>query len=75
MLRHQRTNTCKSVLICLIFCWSNFTLHYIMDGLKRDETTFKLSKLIEDNDTSIKELRNKLEGYYTCTILSLEIIN
>ena len=31
-----------------------FTLYYIMDELKRDETTLRLLKLIEDKDTSIK---------------------
>ena len=40
-----------------------------------DETTLKLSKVIEDKDASIKELSNKLEGYYMCTILLLERIN
>ena len=40
-----------------------------------DETTFKLSKVIDLKDTAIKELSNRLEGYYTCTIVSLERIN
>ena len=37
------------------------------DELKLDETTLILLKTIEDKDTSIKALSNKLEAYYTCT--------
>ena len=33
-----------------------------------DETALELLKVIEDKDTAIKALTNKLEGYYTtCT--------
>ena len=37
-----------------------------------DETTLKLLKVIEDKDIYIKELSNRLEGYYTCTGVLLE---
>ena len=40
-----------------------------------DETTLTLLKVIEDKDTAIKSLTNKLEGYYTCTKSLLEIMN
>ena len=50
-------------------------LYYIMDELKRDDTTFKLLKVIEDKGMSIKWLSNRLEGYYTCTRVLLERIN
>ena len=40
-----------------------------------DETTFKLLKVIEDNDIAIKELSNRLTYYYTCTRVLLEQIN
>ena len=38
-----------------------------MDELKLDETALKLLKVIEERDTAIKGLSNRLEGYYTCT--------
>ena len=38
-----------------------------MDELKLDETAFELLNIIEEKDTAIKELSNRVEGYYTCT--------
>ena len=46
-----------------------------MDELKLDETSFKLLKVVEEKDTAIKALSNKLEGYYTCTRFLLEKLN
>ena len=46
--------------------------------MKPDETTLNNNnkkRLIEDKDTSPKELSNKLEGYHTCTRCLLERIN
>ena len=40
-----------------------------------DETTLELSKVIDEKGTAIKELSNRLEGYYTCTRVLLERIN
>ena len=40
-----------------------------------DETTLKLLNIIEDKDTSIKQLSKQLTGYYTCTRVLLEINN
>ena len=40
-----------------------------------EETTLRLSKVIEDKDIAIKELSNQLTGYYTCTRVLLERIN
>ena len=31
--------------------------------------------MIEDKDTAINALSNKLEGYFTCTVFLLERIN
>ena len=39
------------------------------------ETTSELLKVIEETDTTIKELSNRLECYYTCTRFLLERIN
>ena len=39
-----------------------------------DETTLKLSKVIEDKDIAIKELSKQLTGYYTCTKAFIEKI-
>ena len=46
-----------------------------MDELKRDDTTLKLLKVIEETYTAIKELSNRVEGYYTCTRFLLEQIH
>ena len=46
-----------------------------MDELKLDETALKLLKVIEEKDTAIKELSNRLEGYYTVTRHLLEEMN
>ena len=46
-----------------------------MDELKRDETILKLLKVIQEEHTAIKELSNRLEGYYTCTRVLLERIS
>ena len=46
----------------LCVCSNHVAMYYIMDELKRDETTLRLLKLIEDKDTSIKALSDKLEG-------------
>ena len=46
-----------------------------MDALKRDETTLKLFKVIEEKYTAINELSDRLEGYHTCTRVLLERIN
>ena len=46
-----------------------------MDELKRDEATFKLLKVIEEINTAIKMLSNKLEGYYIRTRFLLDKIN
>ena len=45
-------------------------MYYIMD-----ETTLNLLNVIENKDTAIKELSNRLEGYYTCTRVLLERIH
>ena len=37
-----------------------------------DETTSKIIKVIEDKDIAMKELRNRLEGFYTCMRVFLE---
>ena len=46
-----------------------------MDELKLDETALKLLKVIGESDIAVKELSNRLEGYYTCTRVLLERIN
>ena len=46
-----------------------------MDELKLDETALKLLKVSEEKDTALKDLSNRLEGYYTCTRVLLEKIN
>ena len=46
-----------------------------MDELKLDETALKLLNIIEEKDTAIKELSNRVEGYYTCTKFLLERIS
>ena len=43
-----------------------------MDELKLDETALNLLKVIEERYTAIKELSNRLEGYFTCTRALLE---
>ena len=40
-----------------------------------DETALKLLKVIEERNIAIKELSNRLEGFYTCTRVLLEQIN
>ena len=40
-----------------------------MDELKRDETTLKRLKVIEDKYICVKELNERLEIYYTVTRL------
>ena len=32
-----------------------------------DETTLELLKVVEDKDLAVKELSNRLEGFYTVT--------
>ena len=39
-----------------------------------DETTLRLLKVIEDKDSSVKDLSNRLEGSYTVTRVLLERI-
>ena len=56
----------------LLSVWSNLSLYYIMDESKLDETALKLLKVVEEKDTAIKELSNRLEGYYSCTRVLLE---
>ena len=53
------------IYICIyIYIYTYHTFHLIIyDG----RNSFKLLKVIEDKDTAIKELTDKLEGYYTCT--------
>ena len=46
-----------------------------MDELKLDETALKLLKVIDEINIAIKELCNRLEGYYTCTRVLLERMN
>ena len=43
-----------------------------MDELKLDGTALTLLKVTEEQVTAIKELSNRLEGYYTCTRVFLE---
>ena len=43
-----------------------------MDELKLDETALKLLKVIEERNIAIKELSNRLEGYYTVTRVLLQ---
>ena len=40
-----------------------------MDELKRDETTLNLLNVIEEDNTAIKQISNRVEGYSTCTRL------
>ena len=46
-----------------------------MDELKLDETALEWLKVVEEKYTTIKELSNRLEGYYTCIRVLLERIN
>ena len=59
---------CFKLMICLFKSYC--TVLYTMD-----ETSLKLLKVIEEKDIAVKELSNRLEGFYTVTRHLLERIN